>query len=79
MSCCVIYILLYNFLLYGLFWRPPIWGRSQKKGYIKNQYIPQLNEERMALYSSVNQGMYGHMARAQEGRGRVPSIFLGYV
>jgi hypothetical protein len=33
-------------------------------GYIKNQYVPRLTAEHMALYSSVNQGVYGHVAGA---------------
>jgi hypothetical protein len=33
----------------------------------------------MTLYSSVNRGIYGHVARARGEGGRVPSIFLGYV
>jgi hypothetical protein len=35
-------------------------------------------EERMGLYSSINRGIYGHMARAQGGGG-IPSIFIYYV
>jgi hypothetical protein len=30
------------------------------------KYIPQLIEERMSLYSSINRGIYGHVAGAHE-------------
>jgi hypothetical protein len=45
------------------------------KCYIKNQYIPQLTEECMALYSSVNQGIYGHVAR-QGGSHYIPQLHV---
>jgi hypothetical protein len=32
----------------------------------KIQYIPRLTEERVTLCSSVNRGIYGHMAGARE-------------
>jgi hypothetical protein len=47
-----------------------------------DQYIPRLIEERMGLYSSVNQGIYGYVAGAPGGWGGgsgVFSIFLDYV
>jgi hypothetical protein len=47
-----------------------------------DQYIPRLIEERMGLYSSVNQGIYGYVAGAPGGWGGgsgVSSIFLDYV
>jgi hypothetical protein len=77
MSCCIktIGIAIY-FLLYDLFRRLPIQRGNQNKGYIKNQYTPQLIEEHMTLYSSVNRGICGHMARAWGGG---PSIFISYV
>jgi hypothetical protein len=43
-TICIVTI----FLLYNLFWRLSIRGDSQNKGYIKNQYIPRLIEERVA-------------------------------
>jgi hypothetical protein len=52
-------------LLYALFWRLPIWGGSQNRGYIKKP-----------IYSSIDRGIYGHVAEAQGGG--VPSIFIGY-
>jgi hypothetical protein len=33
--------------------------------YIKKQYILRLTKEHMSLYSSVNRGIYGHVAGAQ--------------
>jgi hypothetical protein len=55
-------------------------GRQSKHVlYIqKIQQIPRLTEEHMALYSSINRGIYGHVARAHRG-GRDPTIFVGYV
>jgi hypothetical protein len=44
---CQTYMYYYINLLYDLFWRLPIWGGRQNMDYIKNQYIPQLTEERM--------------------------------
>jgi hypothetical protein len=40
---------MYNFLLYDLFWRLPIRGGSQNKGYIKIQYIHRLTDVLYAL------------------------------
>jgi hypothetical protein len=80
-----IYILKFNchFFLFvccicAPFWRLPIRGGSQNRDYIKNQYIPQLIEKHMSLYSSVNRGIYEHVARAGVV-GRAPILFLGYV
>jgi hypothetical protein len=62
-------------------------GGSQNRDYIKNQYIPRLTEERMSLYSSINQGIYGHVVRAWGGvpvyssvtcnQGIYSNIFIG--
>jgi hypothetical protein len=48
-------------------------GEAAKTGviYKKNQYVPRLTEERMALYSLINRGMYEHMVGVR-GEG-VPS------
>jgi hypothetical protein len=52
-------------------------GRQPKQGLHKrkNQYIPQVTEEHMSLYLSVNRGIYGHVPRAWGGG----NIFLVYM
>jgi hypothetical protein len=52
-------------------------GGSQNRDYIKNQYIPRLTEERMSLYSSINQGIYGHVVRAWGGGSQyIPRLYV---
>jgi hypothetical protein len=51
----------------AMFWRLPIQGGNQNRDYIKKQ-----------IYSSVNQGIYGHMTGAGVV-GQAPTILLGYV
>jgi hypothetical protein len=69
--CCV------NLLYVTCFGGSPS-GEAATIGIIyirKIQYIPQLTEEHMALYSSVNRGIYGHMTGARGGG----IIFVSYV
>jgi hypothetical protein len=43
----------------------PHLGRKPKHGLYKtenNQYVPQLTEEHISLYSSVNRGIYEHVS-----------------
>jgi hypothetical protein len=55
MYCCIK-------LLYDLFWRLPMLGGSQNRGYIKT------------ISSSVNRGIYGHVARAPGGPHYIPRL-----
>jgi hypothetical protein len=50
----------------------PHLGRKPKHGLYKtenNQYVPQLTEEHISLYSSVNRGIYEHVS--EEGGGYI--------
>jgi hypothetical protein len=73
---CIDMYMMYVWYVFPLFWRIPIRGGSKNRGYIKSRYIPLLTEERMTLYSSVNRGIYGHVAEAWGGG---PSMFIDYV
>jgi hypothetical protein len=73
MDChCDLYVLNLNCYWFAICMCPilgaPHPGRQPKQGlYIKNQHIPRLNEERIALYSSINQEIYRHVASGRVG------------
>jgi hypothetical protein len=46
--------------MYDLFWRLFVWGGSQNKGYIKNQYLCQLIEEYIDTWSEHARGEGPH-------------------